>query len=289
MKPQINKFNQIKFEWFLFYRFWITQIPTYLKNFHHLYPFYARPSTRIDRQKPNFTRHTVNQIQPTHIHPLRDLRTPTKTFSLEYKWTLFSFYVQLLEVKKSPYLIPHGQFKAFFLVQSKDGTLFFNIGRVYKRWTNTYNLLLNLFFKHVNILLFSSKSFKQEVTAFNKQLNLIEQTLFKRATPYFYLQDAPYGAETLAMFTELENQGSNIAFITDFRYHEKNAFFLRKCNNYTLSLIPLTMNPWVVSYCIPTATTNIMLEYFFLKLLAFIKQYAVTKRYAEVKCLWQSF
>lgn len=279
---------QINFNWFLFYQLFYTQLSSKFTSFKTLYPFLFRKNLNTILNKPVFDRSCNTIVSPAISNLSGELVSTKKLFNLEYRWTLFLVYFQFMDNKKTNFYSPHANFKNMFLFDSKKSTLFFNHSRFYMRWTHTYNLLLNIFFKQITPVVFSTKMFKKEVTAFNWQLDVLDYSLFKRATPYFFLKDSKYGDETTSIFHALESQGLNVSFVTDIKYHEKNVFFLKRFNSYTIGIVPFNMNPWLVSYCIPIATNNIIIEYFFFKLLAFIRQYAAIKRYSDYKLLWET-
>lgn len=136
-------------------------------------------------------------------------------------------------------------------------------------------------------LLFMTKTFRSEVRAFNWSLTTWDYTLFKRVAPYFTLQETQHGHVTNHIFTELSKRRQLFSFITDIKYHEKNAHFLKRFGGYTIGVTPLNMSPWAVSYPIPVGAGTVLVEYFFLSLLSFIQQYSEVLHYNELVLLWK--
>ena len=162
-----------------------------------------------------------------------------------------------------------------------------NQAKLYHRWTNTYLLLLNLFIKQTQPLLFMTKTFRTEVKAFNWSLGNWDYLLFKKTAPYFFLKDTHHGHFTNQIFSELEKKFTLFSFVTDIKYHEKNLHFLKRAGSYTIGVTPFNTDPWVVSYPIPVGAGTVLVEYFFLTLLSFIKQYSEVIQYNHISFLWK--
>jgi len=279
---------QINFSWFLFYQRVYNNLPSKFYSLRLMYPFFFKTSSKNPTMKPGLYRTDVRTPSGRNSTLHADNQSTAKLFSVEYKWSLFLVYFQFMDNRRTNFFRPHANFKNMFLFDSSKTSIFFNYGRLYMRWMHTYNLLLNIFFRQLKPLLFSTKMFRKEVTAFNWSLDVLDNSLFKRAAPYFFLKDCKYGNENRHVFSELERDGLNVSFVTDVKYHEKNVFFLKRFNSYTIGIIPFNMDPWLVSYCIPIATNNIIIEFFFFKLLSFIRQFVALQHYTQTRQLWET-
>ena len=146
---------------------------------------------------------------------------------------------------------------------------------------------MSVFYKQLHPLLFATKIFRSEVTAFNWNDFTWNYNFFKRASPYFFLQDTAYGNTTNSIFVLLSEQRSLLSIVTNSTYHEKNLKFLKKFNAYTIGLIPLTSSPWLVSYPILVGPNEVITEYYFLTLISFIKQFTQHLQFNEFLALWK--
>jgi len=204
-----------------------------------------------------------------------------------FTWDLFWVYQQTLLNSSLSYFAPHPNFRPFFIFDRSKRSINLNHTKTYYRWINTYNLLLSLFMKQIKPLMFMTKTFKSEVKAFNWSCNSWDYNLFRRVSPYFFLKDARYGHDTNHIFTELEKYQPLFSFVTDIKYHEKSIYFLKRFGGFTIGATPLNMNPWVVSYPIPVGAGSVLVEYFFLSLLSFIRQYTEVSYFNELLLLWK--
>ena len=279
---------QINFSWFLFYQRFYNNLPSKFLALRVMYPFFFKKPSKTPTLKPYFNK-VESKISAPNVSVLAaDKNSTDKLFNLEYRWSLFLMYFQFMDNRRTNFFSPHANFKNMFLFDSTKTTVFFNYSRLYMRWTHTYNLLINIFFRELTPVLFATKMFRKEVTAFNWSLDVLDQGLFKHSSPYFFLKDCNYGDQGRYVFSELERAGLNVSFVTDIKYHEKNVYFLKRFNSYTIGIVPFNMNPWLVSYCIPIATNNIIIEFFFFKLISFIRQFVATQQYTRTRQLWEA-
>lgn len=270
-----NKSYTIKLHWFLFYSQLYFETYSQLKNWL-LTPKYLYISNA--KLRLNWSRH--NAVSP-------QLLKKTKTFSKNHLWELFWTYQQTCANSFLPFFNPHPGFYPFFIFDHSKKAVCLNHNKLYHRWVNTYVLLLNLFIKQSRPLLFMTKTFRTEVKAFNWSLGNWDYALFKKTSPYFFLKDTHHGHFTNQIFAELEKKYPLFSFITDVKYHDKNLQFLKRAGGYTIGVTPFNTDPWVVSYPIPVGAGTVLVEYFFLTLLSFIRQYAEVIQYNHVSFLWK--
>jgi len=202
-------------------------------------------------------------------------------------WRTFINFYQSFFNQHLPFFKPHGFFKPFFLFNLRGQVVCLNYSKLYKRWAVTYKLLLNFFYKQLNPLLFATKVFRMEVTAFNWAGSAWDYTFFKRVAPYFFLQDTVYGSTTNTTFTLLSETHSLLSIVTNSTYHEKNLKFLKKFNSYSVGLVSVNKSPWLLSYPILAGTNELVTEYYFLVLLSFLKQFTQTLYFNEFLNLWK--
>jgi hypothetical protein len=267
--------NSIKYYWFLLYSNVLFSSNLLLKTLLQVPKFLHVPKKLLKVKWSNSA--TMRIKNQTTLEPVMH----------NYTWDLFWVYQQTLLNNFLPYFAPHPNFRPFFIFDRGKKSINLNHTKTFYRWVNTYNLLMNLFSKQINPLMFMSKVFKTEVKAFNWSNNTWDYKFFRRVTPYFFLRDASHGDSTHRIFLELEKSQSLFSFITDIKYHEKNAHVLKRFGGYTIGVTPLNVNPWLVSYPIPVGSGSVVVEYFFLSLLSFIRQYTEVVQYNELLLLWK--
>ena len=201
---------------------------------------------------------------------------------------LFNLYLHFSNNTTNTFFVPHTNFKPLFISQTSSLTPFINISKLFTKWVNSYNFLLNIFFNKLNMFLFSNKIFKNEIISFNWSSSLLDYRLFKYSSPYFYMKDTNFGVPSSIIFKRFVKKGLNTTFVLDLKQHEKNLYFLKSINLHVIGLVPYSMNPWLVSYALPVASNNIFIQYFFIKTLLFIKQYSEVQLYNNLKSTWLS-
>ncbi len=199
---------------------------------------------------------------------------------------LFALYLKFAHGDGSNFVI-HADYKYMFMCNDNVYiTPFLDIYRFHKKWMHSYDLLINLFFVNTQIFAFSSKLLKEETLSFNWSFNIIPYTLFKQSSPYFFLKDATHGARTNFIFKLLGQYGLHTAFIADTKYQKKTLFHLRRSGVHTIGLVPYTISPWIVNYAIPAASNTLFTQYFFIKLLTYIRQQAECYKFENLKSIW---
>lgn len=79
--------------------------------------------------------------------------------------------------------------------------------------------------------------------------------------------------------------GFDFLIITDCFYHYKNLYYFNRHNFFTLGVVNSTLDPWLVSYAIPGLLNNFFTQFFFLKILMTINQFAAKTKYEFYKKL----
>merc|ERR1711937_539058 len=105
---------------------------------------------------------SISQPVPYKVRPEHG-----QQFNNQLVWRTFVNFYQKFFNQNQPYFKVHGFFKPFFLFNLRGNAVCLNYSKLYKRWVVTYKLILNPFFKKLNPLIFTTKVFRKEVTAFN--------------------------------------------------------------------------------------------------------------------------
>jgi hypothetical protein len=295
LNVNINYTNKINFQWFIFYKFILNSLLQNLKiNSNYYFSILKLFST--SQKIPNFSQHNFKNpmisrnVESKFYYQLKTQRTQSiitkHRFAQTNNYNLFLLYFQQTTNHSSSFFKPHTYFKQFFIISNFDKSPVLNVSKFYSKWTNTYNLLTNLFFLKTSLLIFSNKIFKNETISFNWSRNLLSYNLFKYSSPIFFLKDTKYGVTSTLIFKRLEQKKLNVSFLTDIKYHEKNLYYLKRFHIYTIGLVPYNLNPWVVSYSIPTSLNSLWNQYFFINFLSLLSQSSEKTNFNEFKNLW---
>lgn len=264
-----------------------------LKLFKFVLPtFSGYKKFSFNSQKTNpltMTFHTIGDRVNQRLHKWRKsnnvsqpIITPTnKIFTLFHTFTTFN---SAFATKKSP---THAEYKLMFTVCHLKEVKFVNITKIFTRWVNTYNLLTNIFVHDTRVMVFGSIMFREEICTINWHFNNINYKFYKYASLHFFLKDTEYGSpEASFFFFKLHNLGLNVLFITDLYNLEKTVHFLRTENFYMIAPVPLSLNPWNVSFPIPIFANNFFAQWFFLKFLTLAQQNAYSIKFLTYNQVW---
>ena len=128
--------------------------------------------------------------------------------------------------------------------------------------------------------LLSNKFFIEEALVFNWNYNLRNYKLFKYIQPFFTFKDTPHGGYVHSAVFNVLLQKLDLTIIVDIRNHKKLMGYLQKYGLFSVGLVPVNYSPWVVSYPVPTFSDSPVMQYYFLRLLFFIKGSAKRERYS---------
>jgi hypothetical protein len=246
-------------------------------------------------------RFVLTQNKPNNLHrsvwavarPLKieNFATPLQTKFVGVTNTdslrLFFLYLAFANGSSDTSYVIHAHWKPFF-IRSFGSNLapYIDPMKLIQRWNHTYHLLYNLFYNQSQMVAFSNKTLKTESSAFNWTAPVVRGTLFRYATPFFWLKNNSYGSDILVMYSKLSDRGLEASFVTDTRYHQQTVFFLRKCGIYTLGLVAYTANPWLLHYPVPVASSTLFTQYFFLKYIIYVKRSALYQCFRQLKQSW---
>jgi len=201
-------------------------------------------------------------------------------------YNIFLLYIQYTMVNSHQFFTPHTNFKHLFLFSQYQTNQYLNLTKMYAKWSNTCNFILNLFFIKSNLMIFTIKTLKTEALSFNWSFNLLNYNLFKYSSPVFFSKDTSFGVIPTLIFKKFSQNNLSTVFITDVKYHEKNLYYLKKFNMTTIGLVSYNLNPWLVTYAIPTSNNSLFIQYFVIKLLIYFQQCSLNKHYQSYKQLW---
>jgi hypothetical protein len=200
---------------------------------------------------------------------------------------LFLTYLTFANGKGNGMWRIHAHHRSFFIASDYHGqSPYINPRKLYTRWQHTYSFLINVFYSQVTLLMFAHKIFTEETLSFNWSNKSLPYTLFKSAAPFFTAQNADYGDKTNMTYQALASEGFGVAFVADVQYHKASLFWLRRSSFYTVGLVPFTMSPWLVDYCLPAAAGTLFTQYFFIKFVIYLRQRAEAYHFRQLYSVW---
>ena len=181
---------------------------------------------------------------------------------------------------------PHPAFRLLFMRDRRSGPSIISFDYYFKRWKHTYLLLFNLFFTHNALPTFGSRVFKTEILALNWSFNLFTYKLFKHASPFFIFEDESYGLAPTLVLKRWRRSALNYLFLLELKIFKKFQHLFKTLNFIIIGLVPMNMNPWLVSYPIPAFSDSRFIQYYFLKLITFVRQNASRLRFQQRHNVW---
>ncbi len=157
------------------------------------------------------------------------------------------------------------------------------------RWKESYDLLFNIFYYNFNPLIFSSNLFKNETLALNWNYNIFDINLWRYYFPFFVFKLSNFNKKTDFFFDKMNYKGINFFIITDSQYHFKNLHYINKKNLYSIGLVNVNLNPWILTYPIITFFENFMTQLFFFKFLVIVERKVLFQKYNFLKNIWVNF
>lgn len=303
IKSNNNKFLKINFSWLKFYTLLyqtILQNTNICTNVYQLYIVKTKIFNKLNNYTFNYkvinylpTQSSFKNNQKNYSFHWQDNRLHKNHTNKLYfnskinKPNLFNLYLDFANISDTSYIKIHKQNRGFFIDNTyAPFTPYINISNIYTKWTHFNNFLINLFFTKTEVFMYSSKLLKNETLSFNWSYDLFTYTHFKKVSPFFFLKNAFYGHTSSIVYSNLIKSKIEVAFISDVKYHDKSVFQLRVNNVYLLGLVPYSINPWLVHYAIPTASNTLFTQYFFIKLLMYIRQQAEFYKFSNLKNIW---
>lgn len=182
--------------------------------------------------------------------------------------------------------VPHTSQRSIFIRHGKKGVTFSSLPKLYASWANMYNLLFNLLFYKVEILIFSNSFFKNEVLALNWQNSNLLNSLWRYMRPFLTYQGLKINDFGNYVFRRLNEYGHSLALILDVAYHNKTIYYLRRHKFYILGIVPSNRNIKSVDFAFSIINDTIVNQLFFIRLILLIKKNIKMCRFNQLKATW---
>nr|APW82426.1 rps2 [Laurentiella strenua] len=178
-------------------------------------------------------------------------------------------------------------FAKFFYINSLNDRLhIINLAKFTNRWCDGYNLLFNVYFHDFHPLIYASPLFKNETLSLNWFYNNWDINFWRYYFSFFIFKISKYNHKINYFYERLKDNYNNFTIVTDCVYHFKNLYYLKKNHIYTIGLLDISTNPWIVEYPIISFSDSYLTQLFFFKLLVFLNKSALQLKYSFLQKLW---
>lgn len=164
----------------------------------------------------------------------------------------------------------HHNFDYYVLKSFKNNLIIIKFQKFLKRWEDGLNFLFNLYFYNLKPLIFGNLLFKKETLALNWNLKVFDIALWRFYSAFFIDKKIQFDTSSDYFFTQIKSSNIRFFFITDVNNQYKNNFFFRKNYFFTIGLINIFINPWLVDYPFFIFSDSYISQLFFFKLLIFL-------------------
>ena len=217
--------------------------------------------------------------------------TPTKIFNIKFSSpdNLVNIFYHSLRFTTSSWIRnfkTHASFRLLFTTYRFGANTPVNLDGSFRRWKHSYLFLFNLFYSESTLPTFGSRIFKNEILSLNWSFNLLNYQLFKFASPFFIFNDESYGDKSFTVLKKWKRQSINHVFLLELKILKKLTYFFKTLGTFIIGIVPMNSNPWLVSYPIPALGDNKLIQYYFLKLITFIRQDAIKVKFTNSLLVW---
>ncbi len=180
----------------------------------------------------------------------------------------------------------HHRLNFYGVIGKKNNIILINFLKLFYRWSDSYDFLFNMLYYQMSPLVFGSPVFKKEILSLNWNYGAWTLDFWKYYSNFFIFQPNKYHVKTNFFFAKIKTFDVNFFLITDCLYQQKNLFYFKKNNYYTVGLVNANSNPAIVSYPIISFFEGYLVQSFFLKLLVYAQKQAQYHKYLYFKQIW---
>jgi len=200
-----------------------------------------------------------------------------KIFTL---FTLFNFSLSHNQFRANP------SSKLFYIKYMKKDLVILDTKKFFIRWKDTFDLIFSVFYYKFNPIVFGSPYFKNEILALNWNYNHFDINLWRYYFPFLIFKPNKYNAKVSYYFDKLTAADVDFFIISDCAYHYKMTYYIRKKKLYSIGLVSLNAEPWVVTYPIIGFFDSYVTQFFFFKLLISEEKKARFAYYLHFRKTW---
>ena len=237
--------------------------------------------------KISFRFNNLNEIKALDNFSVKKFFFLRKNTNINY--SLFNLFFLFNYSMFNSYFKAHHGINLFYVYSFSNKLILIDPVKFLTRWKESYDLLYNIFYYNFNPLIFSSSLFKNETLALNWNYNIFDINIWRYYFPFFIFKLSNFNKKTDFFFDKIASRGVNFFLITDCQYHYKNLHYISKKNFYSIGLVNINLDPWLVSYPIITFFENFLTQLFFFKLLIFIEKKVLLQKHLLFKNMWLNF
>jgi hypothetical protein len=115
---------------------------------------------------PKKSRYKLRELKDLLFKDNIEVLTPTRFMVPTNRVNFFILYLNLLETAGTPLYFIHAYHKTFF-ISPTQGSPYINVSKLFLKFNQFISFIYNVFFYNTFLVVFSNKTLKKEVTAFN--------------------------------------------------------------------------------------------------------------------------
>lgn len=183
----------------------------------------------------------------------------------------------------------HATFASFFIRHVAGGTSVVSIRKLFVRWKDAYLLLFNLFYYKIDLLVFGTSVFKNELLGLNWDVFSRLKVSWRYTRPFLFHRSNKIDRLGDWLFKRIRIFGVNSAFVLDVFYHKKTIHYLHRAGFYTIGAVPTTAHIRSVNFALPTSLDSGLTQLFFLRFTLVVKKQASGFFFYKVYAGWLNF
>jgi hypothetical protein len=186
---------------------------------------------------------------------LDKLKIRQKIFAL---FSLFNFSMSNKQFNSHP------NSKLFYVKNFKKDLILIDIKKFFSRWKDSFDLIFHIFYYKAVPVVFSSPYFKNETLALNWNYTQFDINLWRYYFPFLTFKPNKYNSQVLYYFNKLATSNVDFFIVSDCAYHHKTTYYIRKKKLYSIGLVSINLDPWIVTYPIIGFFDSYVSQFFFL-------------------------
>ena len=250
------------------------------------------PNSHFLKSLRSFTKYSTKNTYKT-FYTYNSFKTPINLHKIILGKVLpkhlFNVYSSLLTQSSTLNTRIHPSQKFFFLIEVRSNTRAYNLTKILTKWLDIYNLLLNLFYYQIPILIFGTPTFRRELVSLNWLLHTKIQDFWKYVPNSFFTSRNKVVKQEFLLFNYLNKKGYYMGFVFDILYHQNTVFLLKRNNFFTIGLTPVSMNLYTVDFALPITNDSVFMHLFFVRFIIYIKKISTSIHWENKKNMWKLF
>jgi len=141
------------------------------------------------------------------------------------------------------------------------------------------HILFYIFYYNLKLMIFGNKFFKNEILSLNWNLWKFSYNLWKFSYVFFFFNVNSFNLNLFNFFFKMRNYNYSIVIIGDIISQFNYLYYFNKFSYISIGLIPITHNPWSLTYGLHIYTWNLINQFLFFYWIIFLKKKILILKY----------